>query len=406
MNIENPPTAIEKTKKRKMIVIIFWSIVATLGMIGFCLWVWIFKDVKYTSDAYVEGNQLVITPLVDGFVTSIHTDDTFLVKKGDLLVQLDDTDAMIAFNQAKENFAQTVRHVCTLYHQAFAYKSEIAIRKAELIKAEEFYNHRFDVLEQGAISLEDLQASRAILDASFNAYQLAKSIYLKEIALIQNKSIRTNPLVQASADLLTQAWVNLYRCNIYSPVEGLVAQRTVQVGMWSKSGTPMMSVIPLDQIWVNANYKETQMRHMKIGQHVELFADMYGHDVKYRGKIVGLPGGAGNAFSILPPQNLSGNWIKIVQRLPVRVSLDPDDLTVHPLRIGMTMRAKVNIRDQNGSYLPTTSKGSPLYKTSIYHKELQNSQELVESIFEQNLDPTLSVYSKTPFNGSLIEAPL
>lgn len=404
MNIENPPTAAEKTKKRKMVMVIFWSIVATLGIIGFCLWVWIFKDVKYTSDAYVEGNQLIITPLVDGFVTSIHTDDTFLVKKGDLLVELDDTNALIAFNQAKEEFAQVVRHVCTLFHQAFAYQSEIGIRKAELIKAEEFYNHRYDVLEQGAISLEDLQASRAILDASFNAYQLSKSIYQKEVALIQGKSIRNNPLVQRAADQLTQTWVNLYRCKIYSPVEGLVAQRTVQVGMWNKSGAPMMSVIPLDQIWVNANYKETQMRHMKIGQQVELFADMYGHHVKYRGKIVGLPGGAGNAFSILPPQNLSGNWIKIVQRLPVRVALDRDDLINYPLRIGMTMRSKVNVREHSGDYLPTSTKGSPLYQTSIYHKELQHSQELVELIFEDNLDQTLSQYAKTPFKSSFTEA--
>lgn len=384
-------------QKRKWAVLIYTLIVIICALVSLIIWYQFSRHVKRTSDAYVEGNQVIITPLVDGFVTSIHSDDTFLIQKGALLITLDETNALIALNEAKEAFANTVRSVCQIYHQAFAYRSDMEIKKAELIKAEEFYNHRYEVLDEGAVSLEDFQNAVAVLESSFYAYILTKHLYQKENAQIQGTTLRNNPMVLEAADKLEQAWVNYYRCKIYSPVEGLVAQRSAQVGMFTKMGEPLMSVIPLDQIWVNANFKETQMKRMRIGQSVILHADMYGKDITYHGTIVGLPGAAGNAFSILPPQNLSGNWIKIVQRLPVRVALDPNDLKKYPLRIGMTMSARVHLKDQSGLFIPTNSKGSPLYQTNIYRKERKGSKKIIETIFAQNIDPSLAAYVNEPY---------
>lgn len=386
----------EGIKRRKVawivIGILFFLLVAAT-----VLWLVDNRRYKRTNDAYVEGNQIVINPLQDGFVTSVHSEDTYLVKKNQLLVTLDETNYIIAFNEAKENYANAVREVCKIFHQAFAYASDIEVKRAEYIKAQEYYNHRMDVVDEGAVSLEDFQDWESALEATYYAYLEAKSLYQKENSLIQGKSIKSNPLVLSAADKLTQAWVNLYRCNVYAPNEGLVAQRNAQVGMWVSSNDPLMTIIPLNQIWINANFKETQMRHIKIGQTVKIHADMYGTGVTYRGVIVGLPGGAGNAFSILPPQNLSGNWIKIVQRLPVRIVVDPEDLIKHPLRIGMTMRAHVDIRSKNEGYIPTKNNLAPLYITDIYKEETYGSDSLVKEIFYENIDPTLVDYADMPY---------
>lgn len=380
-----------KSKAIKVLIILFLFF-ALLGTAFLVVYFTSLQHVKRTTDAYVEGNKVVITPLVDGFVKAIYSDDTFLVEKGQLLIELDATNARLAYQEAKDNYAKVVRDVCTLYHETFAYQADIQIREAEWIKAEEFYNHRKEILGSGAISLEDFQQSRADLDRTYYAFLNAQSLYQSAVSQIIGTSIRCNPRVKEAEEKLSQAWINLYRCQIFSPVRGIVAQRDAQVGMWIPSGTPLMSVIPLDQIWVNTNYKETQMKDMKIGQKVELKADMYGNSVVYTGKIVGLPGGAGNAFSILPPQNLSGNWIKVVQRLPVRVELDEKCLVKYPLRIGMTMRAKVDVRGDGGCYVPVNGKGAPTYQTNIYNSEIEKSKAHINRLFLENADPALEPY--------------
>lgn len=386
-----------QSRKRKVILSSFFVLMTMLAIAFILVWFHSYKGIRRTSDAYVNGNKIIITPLIDGFVTSIYTNDTYLVEKGQLLLQLDTTNSTLAFEEAKQKYANAIREVCSQFHQAFAYEAEIYVREAEWIKAEEFFKHRLEVVDEGAVSLEDLQSWEAEKDAAYFAYINAQELYQKQLSMIIRRSIRENPTVKIAEDLLSQAWVNLYRCKIFSPVRGLVAQRDVQVGMWVTSGTPLLSVIPLDQIWVNANFKETQMRHMKIGQKVELKADMYGQSVIYRGEIVGLPGGAGDAFSILPPQNLSGNWIKIVQRLPVRVEINGEDLAAYPLRLGMTMQARVNIRNQSGSYYQKESNLSPSYSTDIYNNEIEESKRCINSIFLQNADPSLKRYFSKPF---------
>lgn len=383
------------TKKKKAFLI-FGCTVGGLLLAFFLFWLLYWRWIEYTDDAYVEGNQVYITPLKSGFLTAIHTDDTYLAKQGQLLIELDKTDSIIALNLAEETLAQTVRQVCQMFHDVFATRAEIEIRKAEFIKAAQDYDHRIAVIDQGGVSLENLEHAIAALNANYYWLQKTEILYEKALSLVQGTSIKGHPLVLAAADKVRDAWVQLYRCNIYSPVDGLVAQRKIQVGMWVESGKPLMSVIPLDQIWVNANYKETQLKHMRIGQKVKITSDLYGWDIHFHGTIVGLPGAAGNAFSLLPPQNLSGNWIKIVQRLPVRVALDPEELKQHPLRVGLSMEATTDIRDTTGLLVPTTTEGSPTYETPIFTVEEAGDETAIANIIQDNLDPTLMSFAENP----------
>ncbi len=389
--------------KRKKIAYRYWGAALILLLIALLYWLLILRFMVYTNDAYVDGNQVFITPLRPGFVTSIRTDDTFLVKKGQLLVELDRTDSLINLNRAEENLAQVVREVCQKFHQVFAYKAEIEIKRADLIRTAQDYKHREDVIAEEGVSLEDLEHAIAAFRSSYFQLKWVETLFDSALALVQGTAVTTHPLVLAAADQLRDAWVQLYRCDIYSPVEGLTAQRRIQVGMWVPAGQSLMSVIPLDQIWVNANFKETQLRAMRIGQTVKITSDLYGGDVLFHGKIVGLPGAAGNAFSLLPPQNLTGNWIKIVQRLPVRVELDPEELKQHPLRIGLSMEARVNLHETGGCLVPTSNAGSPIYQTQIFDEEEEGNQELIARIICENLDPTLESFAETPlyFEGPI-----
>ena len=390
---------------KKKATLIYWSICLILLVAGFLYWFLIWRHRAYTDDAYVEGNQVYITPLHSGFVKAIHTDDTYLVEKGQLLIELDETDGLIAFNNAKQKLAQTVRDVCQMFHQVFVTQAELEIKKAEWIKAEQDYLHRKGVIEEGGVSIEDFEHAIAALRANFFSMTMVQFLYEKSLSQVQGTSLKTHPLVLAAADALRDAWVYLYRCKIYAPVKGLAAQRKIQVGMWIDSGKPLMSVIPLDQIWVNANFKETQLKHMKIGQAVTITSDLYGRDVIFHGKVAGLPGAAGNAFSILPPQNLSGNWIKIVQRLPVRVSLDPEECIHHPLRLGLSMEATVDLRNQTGLLVPTNTNGSPLYDTSIFEIEEKGDKALIEEIILNNVDPKLTSYIDTSIHFDIPPPP-
>lgn len=385
----------EKEKPKKKLYLVYWGIVAGVALVTSVCYFVFFRNIAYTDDAYVQGNQVMLTPLVPGFVTGIFTDDAFLVSKGQVLVELDTTNAKIALDQAKESLASKVREICGYFHDVFALRAEIGSLKAEFIKAAQDYEHRLYVLDAGGVSLEDFEHAEAALRSSFFLLQM-KEIYLeKALALVKNTSIFSHPDVLNAADNARQAFVNLYRCKITSPVEGIVAQRSIQVGMWVPQGQPLLAIIPLDQIWVNANFKETQMKKMRINQQVTLHSDLYGWDVPFQGKIVGLPGGAGNAFSILPPQNLSGNWIKIVQRLPVRIEIDKETLLKYPLRIGLSMEVTVDLA-QPGLLVPTSTEGSPNYTTNIFQKEEAGDLTWIEEIILKNADSTLNEFLTKP----------
>ena len=265
-------------RRRKKLAIYFWGFCLVLLLICLLFWICYFRFFKYTDDAYVQGNQVYITPLHPGFVTSIRTDDSFLVEKGQLLVTLDQTDSKIALERASEHLAQTVRQVCEMFHQVFVYRAEIDLKTAELIRDAQDFRHRYEVYREQGVSIEDYEHAIAALRAQYASLEMTGALYHKTLAAVQNTSLKDHPLVVTASDQVRDAWVHLYRCNIYSPVEGLAAQRTIQVGMWIPAGQPLMSVIPLDQIWVNANYKETQLKSMRLGQKVDITVDLWGFD--------------------------------------------------------------------------------------------------------------------------------
>ncbi|OHE75668.1 MAG: multidrug transporter [Verrucomicrobia bacterium RIFCSPHIGHO2_12_FULL_41_10] len=372
----------------------YWIITSLLFVIGFAYWWIVWKDIAWTNDCYVQGNQVYLTPLRSGFVTAIHTDDTYLVKQNEVLVELDRTDSVIELDRAKEELAETVRQVCEMIHQVFAYRSEIEVSKAQFIKNAQDFEHRLRVLNVQAVSLENYEHAVAALRESFFDLQKTQSLYEKSLSQVQGVSIYEHPLIKKAADKVRASWVHLHRCNLFAPQEGIAAQRSIQVGMWVPEGTPLMSVVPMDQIWFNANFKETQLRRMRIGQRARIRVDLYGSTVHYHGKIVGLPLVAGNVTGLLPPQNLSGNWIKIVQRLPVRIEIDSKELKEHPLRLGLSSEATVYL-DDPGTYLPTSTKGSPTYSTTTYIDEELGDASFIQDIIAQNIDPNLELFYTT-----------
>ena len=380
------------TENGRKLSIYYWAGAALLAVICLIYWLAAWKDIAWTDDAYVEGNQVYLTPLHSGFVTAIHTDDTYLVKENQVLVELDRTDAIIAVDRTAEELAQSVRSVCEMFHQVFAYRAQIEMIKAKFIRDAQDFEHRLRVLSAQAVSLEEYEHAVAALRESYHLLENTQSLYEKSLSLVQNTSVESHPLVRAAADRLRDAWVYLHRCSLYAPAEGLAAQRSIQVGMYVKEGTPLMSVVPMDQIWINANFKETQMRRMRIGQRAKITVDLYGKGVVFHGKIAGLPAVAGNVTGLLPPQNLSGNWIKIVQRLPVRIELDPEEVKCHPLRLGLSSEVTVDVKHDTGLYVPTSSQGSPTYSTEVYNEEEEGDRSFIEEIIAANLDPHLSKY--------------
>lgn len=385
----------ESTHHRYRILLIVAGCVGGISLVLF-LWFW-FGPYTWTRDAYTHGNPVEVTPFHEGIVTSIMRDDTFLVHQGDLLVQLDPTDYQIALTRNEEALAQQVRSVCNLFQSVFVAQAALFARRAELIYAREDFRYKAAVVGVGAVSVDDYQLALSRLRASYFRMREAESTLSASLTAVQDTAVQSHPLVLESAADLRRAWVDLYRCQLRAPVTGLVAQRVVQVGMRVQPGQALMSVIPLDQVWVNANFKETQMGRMKIGQRVKLWSDYYGFGVPFEGEVVGLPGGTGITFSLLPPQNLSGNWIYIVQRLPVRIALDPEQLKDYPLRLGLSMVARVDLSDQSGSRIPTSGDGSPHYFTDILDEEEAGSEEAVLRIVQHNYDSQL---------GNLLTQPL
>ncbi|STX52432.1 multidrug efflux system [Legionella busanensis] len=376
-----------KAKKYKIIVLI----ILILMIVLLVAWLLFWHGEEYTNDAYVQGNQVYIKPLRSGFVTGIYSDETYLVKKGQLLIELNQTDALIALEKAKANLAYAVREVCQAFHEVFQTQAEINIRKAQLLKAQQNFKHRAGVIQDKGVSLEDYQNAADDLKASLAALKSTENNYQRALAFIQNSSIVAHPVVRKAEQEVRDAWVQLYRSNIYAPVDGLIAQRTIQVGMAVNPTEALMAIIPLNQIWVNANFKETQLKHMRIGQPVRITSDLYGREIVFHGRIVGLSGGAGNAFSLLPPENLSGNWIKIVQRLPVRIALEASELRKYPLRIGLSLEVRVDL-SKPGPFIPTSYIG-PSYGTDIFTKEEVGNKKLIHEIIIANLDPTLKQYA-------------
>jgi membrane fusion protein (multidrug efflux system) len=356
--------------KRKRFFGILAACVLVIGAIT-ALWLWITSNQIGTDDAYVDADLVQVTPLFGGPVAAAHVSNTDLVKKGQLLVLLDDADARIALAQARADLGQVERKVRGYFATDVALGGQVNSREADIAGADarlasakaDFERARVDLERRqalaasGAVSGDELtQAQNAFATAQAGlrsakaareqaAAQHAAAIGQRSVnkALFEGASVEDNPEVVAASAKVEQAELNLSRTRIVAPVDGVIAKNAVQVGQQVQPGELLMSIVPLEAVYVSANYKEAQLRKVRIGQPAVLTSDLYGRSVKYHGKVVGLGGGTGAAFALIPAQNATGNWIKVVQRLPVRIALDPQELAAHPLRVGLSMNVDIDV---------------------------------------------------------------
>lgn len=378
------PPAPKNGKRRRALTILGALVVA--GGIGFLSWhLLVGRWHEATDDAYVQGDIVTIAPQTLGTVVAIGADDGDRVLAGQVLVKLDPNDARVAYEQAAANLAGTVRQVRGLFNAVQAGEADQEAREIAVRQARADVARRSGLVDGGAVSAEELAHAKAQLEAAVAALSSSRSQLSRNRALVDDTTLAKQPQVQAAAAQLRQAYLNLQRGEIVSPISGYVARRSVQLGQRVQPGTTLMTVVPLEQVWVEANFKETQLAKMRLGQPVELSSDLYGSDVKYTGKLSSIGLGTGSAFALLPAQNASGNWIKIVQRVPVRIALDPKQLAEHPLRIGMSMSVDVSLREAGNGVLPTAPTTAPGLRTEAYAKQLVDADALIEKIVRENL---------------------
>ncbi|WP_223619383.1 efflux RND transporter periplasmic adaptor subunit [Lysobacter sp. ESA13C] len=374
--------------KRRKALLILLSVVAVAAIAWGLYYMLVLRWHQDTDDAYVQGNVVSITPQTLGTVVSIGADDGMKVSAGQVLVQLDPNDAQVAYDQATANLANTVRQVRGLFSAVDAGQADLSARQVAVQKARADVKRREGLVAGGAVSAEELAHARDELAAAEAALSSSRGSLARNRALVDATTVAKQPQVAAAAAQLRQAYLNLQRAAILAPVDGYVAKRSVQLGQRVQPGTALMTIVPLEQVWIEANFKETQLADMRIGQPVELHSDLYGSDVTYQGKLVSLGMGTGSAFSLLPAQNASGNWIKIIQRVPVRIEIEPKQLVEHPLRLGLSMHVDVGIRERGGAVLAAAPPAKPLLSTQAYAKQLSEADAVIANIVRENLPGT------------------
>ena len=373
----------ERSSRNKHLLLLSLFFVAIAVGAGIW-WFTVLYGSETTDDAYVAGNVVPVMPQVAGNVITWHVEDTQLVKAGMPLVEMDPTDARLALLRAETQLAQTLRQVQQQMAELKQFDASIALRQAELDRVAGD-QHRREVLGMNnAVGKEEVLHARQSVIAGRAALQVAvlqrKALYVK----LQNTLLAEQPEVRHSAELVRQAWLDLQRMTILSPVSGVIAKRSVQVGSHVAVGTPLMAVVPLDQLWVDANFKEVQLEKFRIGQPVELQADLYGDKITYHGEVEGLAAGTGGVFSLLPAQNATGNWLKVVQRLPVRIKLRADELQQHPLRLGLSMLVTVDVSKSDGPLLTEAKPKAALATTQSLNVDLRGADERVARIIADN----------------------
>ena len=376
---DNPGAPTPNPNRRKALA----AVAATVVVAGACYaayWALVLNHYESTDNAYVQANVVQLTPQVGGTVVAINAEDTDHVKAGQLLVRLDPADAQVALDQAEAQLAQTVREVRTLYANNSTLKAQIDLREADLArarsdlaKAQDDVARRTPLLASGAVGKEEFNHVSAALTAAKSSVAAAESAVLaareqltSNQTLTDGIAVDQHPNVLRASAHVREAYLAMKRTDLLAPVDGYVAKRSVQLGQRVQAGAPLMSVIPLSAVWVEANFKESQLQNLRLGQPVTLTADVYGKQVQYHGAVEGLGAGTGAAFALLPAQNATGNWIKVVQRVPVRVALDPKELQQHPLRVGLSMIAKVDVSQTDGQMLADGSRAPTSAQTNVF----------------------------------------
>jgi membrane fusion protein, multidrug efflux system len=335
--------------------------VVLLGGLGYgSYWAFDGRFYETTDDAYVDGDVVQVTSEIPGTVLALHVDDTQRVKAGQPLLELDPADARIAEANAEADLARAVRQVRGLFAQGQELRAQIEQREQAARTADEDLKRRGGLLDDGAISEEELSHARDAVTSTRANVAAAREALSQTVAQIDGTTIADHPQVLAAAAAVRNAALAVHRTELSAPMSGVIAKRSVEVGQRIAAGTPLMAVVPLDDVWVDANFKEVQLKRMRAGQPVTVRADIYGRSVTYHGHVVGIAAGSGSAFALLPAQNASGNWIKIVQRVPVRILLDPEEIKAHPLRVGLSTSVRVDLHDASGPAMSLAVRNAPL----------------------------------------------
>ena len=373
-----------KSQQRKKGLSIFILLLLLIAIGSAVYWFFFIKGFEETEDAYVSGNQVMVSSQVAGNIAKINVDNMDPVQTGDVLLELDDTNAKLSFEQAKSNLANAVRQVSQLNYTVKQLKSAVRANEITLAQAQGNLNRRVQLVKDGAIDKESFQHAKEAVELAKANLTTSQNQLEANQALLLDGPLSEQPQIQSAVSNFKQAWLNLERTKIRSPIKGYVARRNAQVGQAVSVGGALMAVVTTDQMWLDANFKETQLTHMRIGQPVEIHFDLYGKDKTFNGKVVGIEMGTGSAFSLLPTQNATGNWIKVVQRVPVRIQLDPQQLIENPLRIGLSATVKVNVSDSQGETLRNQAPATTLYSTNVLQYDESAVNNLIESIIRDN----------------------
>jgi membrane fusion protein (multidrug efflux system) len=372
-----------KSARRLPLVLIGIAFLAILG--GGIYYLRFMRGHVSTDDAYVDGNLVRLTPQVAGTVIAIDTDETQFVHRGQVLVQLDPRDSEVALAQAKANLAQTVRDVSQLFAQEQRDAALVQTQQVQLAQANQDVERDHPLIAVHGVSQETLQHEENSARSARAGLQQAQATLASTRAEIAGTTPATHPRVLQAEAALRTAWLAAARTRVVAPVSGYVVRRSVQLGQQVASSTEMLAIVPVDSMWIDANFKENQLSGVRIGQLVSVSADMYGSRVHYHGRVLGLTPGTGSALAVLPAQNATGNWIKIVQRLPVRVGLDPQELEAHPLFLGLSTRVDVDVHDQSGPTLSKQAAWSPALNTDVYAAQESGADAAISAILAANL---------------------
>ena len=375
-----------KTQAKKALIITL-GIFMLLASGYFCYWFFWGRLHEYTNDAYVDGNMVIVTPQVPGIVTSLTALSTDFVLKGRVLVELDKTDARICLDKSIAELAAAVRQVQQMFENVNTLYATITKQKALFTRAAQDYERRLSLIDQSAVSVEDLEHTSAELQATYADLRSTEHAFVAALAQVENTTLYDHPLIEKAKNAVRHAYVFLQRCTITAPATGIVAQRSVQVGEHVDKGAPLLAIIPLDQMWITANFKEVQLSKMRIGQSAHVTSDIYGSKAIFNGTVVGIAAGTGAVFSVLPAQNATGNWIKIVQRVPVKIAISEEMLSKYPLRLGLSTEVTVDLHESNLPIIPKENPPGAIYTTDVFAEQEEGAEILIAKIIEENISP-------------------
>ncbi|MFC0337962.1 membrane fusion protein, multidrug efflux system [Kushneria avicenniae] len=372
-------------KKRNIILLVIALVFILAGVGWYLLNALVLSTRVITDDAYVQGDQVNVSAQINATVTAINTENTEPVKRGEVLLELDDSDTRNALDQAAGQLAQAVRRYRQQRAQAVQLDAAVVTARAQFERARDEYQRRRPLLAQRAASKEEVDSARRQYNAAQAQLEQARAQARAAHALIDGNDLWHDPGVLQARAAYRNAWLAQRRTQVISPVDGYVASRQVQLGQSVQAGQPLLTIVPLHDLWVEANFKETQLGRVRIGQPATVTTDFYGDDVVYHGHVAGLSAGTGAAFSLLPAQNATGNWIKVVQRVPVRITLDDDHIDQHPLRVGLSTYTRIELdTGVDGPMLAQTPGVREPQHTAVFDARQQQADDAAMAIIRDN----------------------